>query len=128
MKRQKQGWRYGALVLGLAVLALLVMDFNSRMAEIRRLADEQAIVQGQVTNQVQTKAYLETQIVYATSEGAVARWAYEDNHMVRPGDNPVIPVSSGGNTPTPTPTPMVTPVKVSNLQAWWELFLGSRTP
>src|SRR5512135_3319195 len=124
MKRQKQGWKYGLIVAGLAVLALLVMDFNSRMAELRRMSIERDAVSLQATGEAQTQATLKTQIAFATSEPAVAKWAYEDAHMIRPGDNPVVPVPAVGPTPTPTPAPVVTPVKVSNWEAWLALFLG----
>ena len=33
MKRMLLGWRYGLAAVGLAVIALLIMDFNNRMTE-----------------------------------------------------------------------------------------------
>jgi uncharacterized protein (DUF58 family) len=128
MMKERRGWRYGLLVMGLAVLALLVMDFNSRMAELRRLTAERELVSARVTQQVQTQNALKQQIAYATSERAVMEWAYQDGRMVRPGDNPVVPVAPAGATPSPTPAQVVTQVTVSNWERWLSLFIGPRTP
>ena len=40
MKTGNSGWRYALLVLGLALLAVMVMDFNRRTADLRRLTTE----------------------------------------------------------------------------------------
>jgi hypothetical protein len=116
------------VIVLLVVMASLVMDFNSRMAELRRLSAENSIVSGQVTRQVQTRQALEAQIAYATSDAAVWRWAYEDAHMIRPGDNAVIPVQVTGAPPTPTPTPAPPLPEVPNWQRWISLFLGPISP
>ncbi|HEY5571891.1 MAG TPA: hypothetical protein VIK64_02655, partial [Anaerolineales bacterium] len=64
MRRQWLGWKYALAVIGLAVLTLLVMDFNNRMAELRRLSDQRVIVAGRATDLVRTQQNLETQIAY----------------------------------------------------------------
>ena len=128
MRTQRSGWQYALLVLGLVLLAALVMDFNSRMAELRRLTAEREVVQARVTAQVETQVYLQTQLVHATSDAAVMQWAYEEGHMVRPGDNPVVPIAPDEPTPVPTPTALPAPVETSNLEAWIALFFGPRTP
>jgi hypothetical protein len=84
----------------------------------------------------QTQASLQTQIAYATSEKAVADWAYAEGHMIRPGDNPVVPVAPGAVTPAPTPARVVVRPVVENWQMWLWLFvdvppnrpLGEATP
>ena len=124
MKQYGNIWKYAAGAVALVVLAVLVMDFNNRTADLHRLQADQLDVQARVTAAVETQSYMETQIVFATSEPAVAKWAYEQGHMVRPGDNPVVPIAGAARTPTPTPAPVVTQVKVSNWQAWLALFLG----
>ena len=35
MRRLKFNWKYALLIVGVLVLALLVIDFNSRMADMR---------------------------------------------------------------------------------------------
>jgi cell division protein FtsB len=126
MKRTWLGWKYALLVIGLIVLTLLVMDFNNRMAEFRRLSDKREDVAVEATNLVQTQVQLETQIAYATSEGAVEEWAYEEGHMVREGENLVIPLEYPGFTPEVTILPTATPEPKSNWQIWISLFLESR--
>jgi multidrug efflux pump subunit AcrA (membrane-fusion protein) len=126
MKRTWLGWKYALLVIGLIVLTLLVMDFNNRMAELRRLSDKREDVAVEATNLIQTQVQLETQIVYATSEGAVEEWAYEEGHMVREGENLVIPLEYPGFTPKVNILPTATPVPKTNWQIWVSLFLESR--
>ncbi len=110
------------MIIGLVVLALLVMDFNSRMEDLRRLRDQQGVVVREVTEMAETQAHLETQIAFATSEGAVEEWAYVEGHWVRQGDQPVVPVSPPGTTPQATSSPLPTLQPASNWQIWVSLF------
>ncbi len=126
MKRTWLGWKYALVVIGLVVLTLLVMDFNNRMAGLRRLSDKREDVVIEATDLMQTQVYLETQVAYATSEAAVNEWAYEEGHLVREGENLVIPLEYPGFTPKVTVIPTVTPEPESNLQIWYSLFLESR--
>jgi hypothetical protein len=126
MKRTWLGWKYALIVIGLVVLTLLVMDFNNRMAEQRRLSDKREDVAVEATDLRHTQVYLETQIAYATSEAAVDEWAYEEGHMVREGENLVIPLEYPGFTPEVTVIPTITPEPETNFQIWLSLFLESR--
>ena len=126
MKRTWLGWKYALVVIGLVVLTLLVMDFNNRMAGLRRLSDKREDIVIEATDLMHTQVYLETQIAYATSEAAVNEWAYEEGHMVREGENLVIPLEYPGFTPKVTIIPTATPEPESNLQIWYSLFLESR--
>jgi hypothetical protein len=123
MIRQWLGWKYALLAIGLVVLTLLVMDFNSRMAELRRLSDQRESVAAQVTELVKTQLSLETQIAYATSEAAVFEWAYQEGRLARPGDNPIVPLSPPGSTPQVTPAPEVVMTVESNWRIWLSLFV-----
>jgi cell division protein FtsB len=125
MRRQWLGWNYALLVIGLAILALLVMDFNNRMADLRRLSDQRQVVAAEVTDLVQTRTALETQIAFATSEGAVRQWAYREGRWVQEGDVLVVPVSPGESTPAPQATLTPTPQPQSNWRIWLSLFFDS---
>jgi hypothetical protein len=114
--------RYAVVVLVLAVLVYMVIDFNGRTAELNRLKAENQIVHAQLASRQQTRDTLETQIAYATSDAAAIQWAYE-NHMVRPGDNAVVPVQPVQITPVPTPRPVPTATVISNLSRWLSLFV-----
>ena len=126
MKRTWLGWKYALLVIGLVVLSLLVMDFNNRMTGLRRLSDKREDVAIEATDLRHTQVYLETQVAYSTSEAAVNEWAYEEGHLVREGENLVIPLEYPGFTPKVTVIPTATPEPESNLQIWYSLFLESR--
>ena len=126
MKRTWLGWKYALFVIGLVVLTMLVMDFNNRMAAQQRLSDKREDVAVEATDLMYTQVYLETQIAYATSEAAVQDWAYEEGHMVREGENLVIPLEYPGFTPQVTVIPTTTPEPETNFQIWLSLFLGSR--
>jgi hypothetical protein len=126
MKRTWLGWKYALIVIGLVVLTLLVMDFNNRMAEQRRLSDKREDVAVEATDLRHTQVYLDTQIAYATSEAAVDEWAYEEGHMVREGENLVIPLEYPGFTPEVTVIPTITPEPETNFQIWLSLFLETR--
>ena len=123
MRRQWLGWKYALIVIGLIVLTLLVMDFNNRMAELRRLSDQQKIVAAEVTELVRTQTHLETQIAYATSDAAVLEWAYEEGKWIREGDYPVVPLAVEESTPEPTIAPTATQVPEPNWEIWMSLFV-----
>ena len=96
-----KGWKPVLILVGFAVLVFLVMDFNSRMAELRRLTAEKEDVSARVTSLVETQDSLETQVAYATSEAAVYYWAYNFEHLGKEGDVLVVPIQPEGST-TPT--------------------------
>jgi hypothetical protein len=118
-----KGWRSVLIVAGFAILVLLVIDFNNRMAELRRLTAEKADVSARVTALVDTQVYLETQVAYATSDAAVYYWAYNFEHMGRQGDVLVVPIQPTGSVAQPTPTSAVTPEVIQNWQVWLSLLV-----
>lgn len=115
--------KYVALVISLAIMAYLVMEFNARTAELNRLRAEQELVARRLEERQATLSAYQAQISYATSEAAVLKWAYE-NHMARPGDVVVAPVEPGQATPTPAPTATPPPPPKSNFERWLALFLA----
>lgn len=126
MKQIKFSWKYAIIIVGVIFLTYLIMDFNNRMVNLRNLSEQKDRVAAQVTSLVQTRTSLETQIAYATSEAAVIEWAYEDGQMVRPGDNPVIPLAPAQSTPAPTPRPIITQSAMENWQVWMLLFFDKQ--
>ena len=123
MNKLGKGWKPAVMVIGFAVLVLLVMDFNNRMAELRRLSAEKDDVSARVTSLVQTQQALETQVAYATSEAAVFYWAYNYERLGKEGDILVVPIQAAGGVPQPTPTPVVTAEVIQNWQVWLSLFV-----
>ena len=115
------GIKNAALVVILVVLTLLVVEFNSRMAELKRLEAEQVIVAEQYNQRVQKKAELEVALNYALSDAAVYDYAY-DHNMTRKGDIPVVPIQAYASTPVPEPAPEVIVIEETNWQRWLSLF------
>jgi sensor c-di-GMP phosphodiesterase-like protein len=130
MKNLGRTWKYFFILLGLTLMTFLVLGFNSRMAEHRRLSTEAERVELRVTELVQTQIDLKEKIAYATSEPAVVRWALEDGRWVRPGDELIVPLPAVESTPAPQPVPVVTQQPVHNWDAWLALFFDEapRTP
>jgi hypothetical protein len=112
------------IVAAAVVLFFLVMDLNNRLNELSRLSAQRDEAQLVVDDLKSTLNVLNTQIAYATSEGAVEQWAYEEGHMVRQGENLVIPLRPEGATQVPLQVEASTPAPVSNWDIWWALFLG----
>lgn len=112
------------LILVAVILLFLVMDLNSRLNELARLTTQRDEAATIVANLESTLQVLQTKQAYARSEGAVEEWAYNQGHMVRPGEQMVIPISPPGTTPDPVfiPTPTVEPVQ--NWEIWLALILG----
>ncbi len=113
-----------AIFLGLAILLLMIMDFNARMAELIRLQNEASTVQIRATNVAITQLALQTQAAYATSDFAVEEWAREQAGMAQPGDQVVIPLPVPGFTPAPEPTPTPIFENLTKLDIWIELLFG----
>ncbi len=120
--------KYVLIAVGLAVLVMLLSDFNARIAELNRLRREHEQVATQLAGMQGTQAALQTQIVYATSDAAVLENAYEENRMVRPGDVLVVPL--GGVTATPTPVLPVSPQAAEEHAPWeyWFALFFEETP
>lgn len=130
MKISGKGLRPILILAGFALLILLVIDFNTRMAELRHLTAEKENVSARVTSLVETQNSLQTQVAYATSEAAVYYWAYNFEHLGKEGDVLVVPIQPEGYTPEPTPTLVITPEVIQNWQVWLSLFVdqSSKSP
>ena len=123
MSKLGRAWKPALILIGFAILVLLVMDFNNRMAELRRLTADKEVISARVTSLVETQTSLETQVAYATSEAAVYYWAYNFAHLGKEGDVLVVPIQVEGSLPQPTPAPVVTPEVIQNWQVWLTLLM-----
>ena len=116
-------WRNIFIIFGLFLTVVLLIDFNRRMEELDLLSAQLNVVGAEATTGLQTQTALAGQLAYATSEGAVEEWAYE-NKMVRPGEHPVVVVPDAIVTPTPGPTLVPQVEQLPNWRIWLELFFG----
>lgn len=111
-------------IIAAVILFFLVMDLNSRLNELSRLSEQQDKASTVVAVLESTLQVLNTQVAYATSEGAVEDWAYNEGHMVRPGEKLIIPLSPPGATAAPILASTPTVIPVENWEVWMALILG----
>jgi cell division protein FtsB len=117
-------FRRAATFLGVFILILVVIEFNSRLEELNRLNDQREEIRAVATQAVQTQMALKTQVAYAGSTAAVEEWARTEGHYVQEGDQPVIPVGLPGSEPVIVTTPTPSPAPLQNWEVWWKLFFG----
>src|SRR5512140_1193858 len=115
--------RIGIFVL-IAVVLVVVMNFNTRLGELTRLQNEVATVRAQATGVMVTQQTLQTQVALATSPLAVDEYARGEAHMSKPGDNVVIALPVPGTTPEPSPTPTPAVNDLSPFQLWMLFIFG----
>jgi hypothetical protein len=115
-------WRRVGVFAGIAILVLIVIEFNARLEELNQQTEVAVIVRTQATQAMQTQVALQTQVAYASSDAAAEAVARGEGHMVQEGDIPVVPFGGANSPPTSTPTPMPTATPVPNWQVWWNLF------
>jgi len=113
-----------AAFLGVFILILLVIEFNSRLEELNRLNDQREEVRGVATQAMQTQLALQTQLAFSKSTAAVDEWARTEGHYVKDGDQPVIPISQPGSEPVIVATPPPVPTPMQNWDVWWNLFFS----
>ena len=124
MKSLPINLRRVAVFIGVLVLLLMVMDFNSRLESLNALRKQERIISTQATQAMQTQVALQTQVAYAQSDQVVDEWARTEGHYVQPGDQPVVPVEVPGDSPQVIATPTLIPTPLPNWQVWWNLFFS----
>ncbi len=115
-------FRRVAVFAGIFLLFLLVVEFNARLEELKRLSAQRDETRARATQVAQTHLALQTQVAYAQSTAAVEEWARTEGHYVRPGDRPVVPVEVPGSVLAAGVTPTVVPTPLENWEIWWKLF------
>jgi hypothetical protein len=115
-------FRRVAIFLGIFILILAVIEFNTRLEELNRLNDQRDEVRAIATQSIQTQMALQTHVAYAGSTAAVDEWARTEGHYVLEGDQPVIPIVQPGSEPVIISTPIPIPTPMQNWEVWWKLF------
>jgi cell division protein FtsB len=128
MKNLRFSWKYALAIILVAFMGYMVMGFNNRMANLRRLQAQYEQAQKRLEGVMAENAALQTQIAIATTDATVIQWAYSQGHLIQPGDVPVVPLAPGGSTPTPVPTPTAPQLPVENWQIWMLLFVDKIKP
>jgi hypothetical protein len=118
-------FRRVAVFIGIFILILLVIEFNSRLEELNRLNDQREEMRAMATQAMQTQIALQTQVAFAGSTAAVEEWARTEGHYVQEGDQPVIPIGQPGSEPVVVSTPLPIPTPMQNWEVWWKLFFDN---
>lgn len=106
----------------LAVVLLLVMDFNARLEDLNLKQDRLNEAAARITELAQTQAALQAQLAYANSDKAAEDWARQQAGMVQPGDQPIVPIPAPNTTPIVENTlPQPTPTPFTRWDAWMQL-------
>ncbi len=112
------------LIAVIALLVLMMLDFNNRTRTMYALEAQQSMLETRQVQLQQTKDKVEAQIAYATSAQALEEWAREKNKQINSGDIPIILSAPEGVTPTPTPQPTLQTVNFAPWEIWRELIFG----
>jgi cell division protein FtsB len=112
------------LVGVIALLVLMMLDFNNRTRNMYALEAQKVMLETRQVQLQQTQDKLEAQIAYATSAQALEEWAREKNKQINSGDIPIILSAPENITPTPTPQPTQQTVNFTNWEIWRELIFG----
>lgn len=115
-------FRRVAIFLGIFILILVVIEFNSRLEELNRLNNQRDETRMLATQSIQTQIALQTQVAYANSTAAVDEWARTEGHYILEGDQPVVPLVQPGSQPVIVPTAQPTPTPMQNWEVWLSLF------
>jgi hypothetical protein len=122
MSQSPVNLRRVATFVGIFLLILFVIEFNTRLEELNRLNDQLDEVSARATQAMQTQSALQTQVAYAGSTDAVDNWARADGRYMQEGDQPVIPLEAPGSAPLIVSTPVPSPTPMQNWEIWRALF------
>ncbi|MBI3160901.1 MAG: hypothetical protein HYZ23_00245 [Chloroflexi bacterium] len=114
-----------ATFLGIFILIMVVIEFNTRLEELNRLSGQRDEMRIAATQVMQTQIALHTQVAYANSTEAVDEWARTEGHYVKDGEQAVIPVGQPGSEPVVAATPIPAPTPMQNWEVWWNLFFNN---
>ena len=114
------------VVIGLVVLVILVMDFNTRMASLTHLRAQLEYEEIRLQGLEETRTALKGDIAYATSEAALEEHARQDNYFMEEDDIVIIPIPAGEVTPEPEEPVVEIVESKNNWEAWMQwLFFTS---
>jgi cell division protein FtsB len=126
MKRFRIWGRRAYIIVGLVILVTMVMDFNSRMTRLNHLRTQKEHEEQQLLELKLTRAALQEQIAYVSSDDAVEEWAREEGRMMLPGDIVVVPLPDASFVPESVEEELTYPEPDSNWDAWMQwLFFTS---
>ena len=112
------------IVVGVFLLVLLVMDYNTRIEKLNQLNEKAVAVRAEATQAMETQAALQTQIAVATSD-PVTEGEARNNGEIQEGDQRIVPLPAPGNLPPGVIEPIEIPDRLRKWQIWYALFFES---
>lgn len=125
--QREAGIKDARLLLGVVIgmfVVVLMTTLSARISELNRMEIQRAELTAEVSHLLETRETLQTQVVYAGSDAAVADWARSEGHMKQEGDHVVVPVPEQGVTPVIEVTPVPTQQVPRPADVWHALFFG----
>jgi cell division protein FtsB len=119
------GTQFVAIVI-LTISIFLIIDLGRRATAQYHVSQAEKLVQAEIDSERDLHNRLLAQRDYVASDAYVEEWAREQAHMIRPGDQPVILVTTEApRAPLRVTAPQASPAaEVPNWYHWWELFFG----
>jgi cell division protein FtsB len=112
------------LVVIAVILVLLLMDFNQRMGLLTRLRRQEKELSQRYAQLESTRMALEAELIYASSDEAVERWAREEAAMIQEGDIPIVLLPPSQPVSTPAAQQPVIIEQIKRWEIWQQLFFG----
>ena len=117
----KVAFQRWAAALVLLLVALLAINFNSRLTTLRQMREEEARLKLAVSAERARQTSLQSLRSYVASDSYVEHWARVEARMIKPGEVAVVLVAPNVARVTPEP-PAPTRAPATILEEWWALF------
>ena len=121
MKFWRNSMKEILIVVGVILLVLLVMDYNTRIEKLNQLHETALTVRSQATQAMLTQVALQTQIAVATSN-PVTEGEARENGEIQEGDQRIVPLPAPGTLPAGVIQPTEVPERLMKWQIWYALF------
>ncbi|RLD06956.1 MAG: hypothetical protein DRI32_01740 [Chloroflexi bacterium] len=112
-----------AIIAGVILLTILMMDYNTRLEKLNQLNEKALTVRIKATAAIETQISLQTQIAEANSESVTEREA-RNNGEIQAGDQRIIPLPATGAPLIDTVLPTPVPERIKKWEVWVALFFG----
>jgi cell division protein FtsB len=126
--RDSRGWQL-LVITSLILVVPLMADINGRIGVLRRMHQQQALLNQELAEARAEREALEKQLQFVTSDAYLEQWARVEARMARPGEVAIIPLYQGQTQPetsasgaSPSPD-----AALSTSQQWHRLFFDDAT-
>ncbi len=123
MKSWRNYIKETAIIVGMILLVIVMMDYNTRLEKLHQLNEKASSVRTEATVVFQTKIAIQTQIAQATSD-PITEGEARNNGEIQEGDQRIVPMPADGPALLDTPAPAPTPERIKKWQIWLALFFG----